>query len=166
MIIGAIASAGGGLSAATLGSWTPDWSFSTPPVLRAGAGWFGTLDVWGGALVGKYFPSISEFTANIATALIYSTTTGHPAFSFVRSYSTLVLSSPYLSMAWKPHPDSDFPPLSTLQAKSLATAVLSVLFAVRVLDTHWLIPVVPPTNIVTPSGGSGKKSHKKKEKAQ
>ncbi|KAF9474648.1 hypothetical protein BDN70DRAFT_884577 [Pholiota conissans] len=149
MIIGAIASAGGGLSAATLGSWTPNWSLSTPPVLRPGAGWSGTLDVWGGALV----------------ALIYSSTTGHPAFSSLRRYVTLILSSPYLSMAWKPHADSDFPPLSTLQAKSLATAVLGIFFAARVVNTHWLIPV----NVVVPStSGSGvKKSSKKKaEKMQ
>ncbi len=29
-----------------------DMGLRTPPVLRAGAGWTGTLDIWGGALVG------------------------------------------------------------------------------------------------------------------
>ncbi|KAF8192925.1 hypothetical protein BJ912DRAFT_249835 [Pholiota molesta] len=152
MIIGAIASAGGGLSAATVGAWTPDWSFNTPPIFRSGAGWSGTLDVWGGALV----------------ALIYSSTTGHPAFSTLRRYITLLLSSPYLSMAWKPHPDSDFPPLSALEAKSLATAVLGILFAVRVLNTHWLIPVTTQAASSTASAkapvssaGSVKKTKKK-----
>lgn len=56
LILGALASAGGGLSAATLSTWTPNWSFRTPPVLQRGAGAFGTLDVWGGALVGAYSP--------------------------------------------------------------------------------------------------------------
>jgi hypothetical protein len=53
LIIGAIASAGGGLSAGTLNAWSANWAFSTPPILRAGAGWTGTLDVWGGAFVGE-----------------------------------------------------------------------------------------------------------------
>lgn len=52
MLIGAIVSAGGGLSAGTVSAWSANWVFSTPPVLRAGAGWAGTLDIWGGALVG------------------------------------------------------------------------------------------------------------------
>lgn len=54
LIIGGIVSSGGGLTVATLSAWTPNWTLSTPPVLRAGAGWVGTLDVWGGALVGEY----------------------------------------------------------------------------------------------------------------
>jgi len=53
LIVGAVVSAGGGLAAGTLGAWTPNWTLSTPPILRAGAGWAGTLDVWGGALVGQ-----------------------------------------------------------------------------------------------------------------
>jgi hypothetical protein len=52
MLLGAMVSAGGGFLVSTLGAWNADWTFSTPPILRAGAGWFGTLDVWGGALVG------------------------------------------------------------------------------------------------------------------
>ena len=55
MIIGALASAGGGLSAGTLGTWTNQWNFSTPPVLRAGVGLWGSLDVWGGSLVGMIY---------------------------------------------------------------------------------------------------------------
>ncbi|KDR79198.1 hypothetical protein GALMADRAFT_63297 [Galerina marginata CBS 339.88] len=53
LLVGAIVSCGGGLSAGTFSAWSPNWSFSTPPVLRAGAGWAGTLDVWGGAFVGQ-----------------------------------------------------------------------------------------------------------------
>jgi len=61
MLLGAIVSAGGGFLASTLGAWNADWAFSTPPVLRAGAGWFGTIDIWGGALVGQFSVSISAF---------------------------------------------------------------------------------------------------------
>ena len=53
LIVGAVVSSGGGLSTGTLDAWTPNWTPSTPPILRAGAGWAGTLDVWGGALVGQ-----------------------------------------------------------------------------------------------------------------
>ncbi|KAF8347555.1 hypothetical protein F5887DRAFT_956305 [Amanita rubescens] len=65
MLLGAIASAGGGLSAATLKTWTPEWSLGTPPVLKEGAGIWGTVDVWGGALV----------------ALVYGIVTSHHAYS-------------------------------------------------------------------------------------
>ncbi|KAF8960697.1 hypothetical protein BDZ97DRAFT_1665389 [Flammula alnicola] len=146
MLLGAIVSAGGGLSASTVGAWTPNWSFSTPPVLRAGAGWAGTLDLWGGALV----------------ALIYSSTTGHHAFSSLHTYTTLILSSPLLSVTRKPHADSDFPPLSALGAKSLATAVLGLLFAARVIKVHWLAPSTPvATPNIAPGSGASKKGKKK-----
>jgi hypothetical protein len=52
MIIGALASSGGGLAAGTLGAWTNQWAVSTPPVLRTGVGMWGSLDVWGGSVVG------------------------------------------------------------------------------------------------------------------
>lgn len=55
MIIGALASAGGGTIAGTLGTWKSQWGFSTPPVLRAGVGLWGSLDVWGGSLVGMIY---------------------------------------------------------------------------------------------------------------
>ncbi|KAF9562052.1 hypothetical protein CPC08DRAFT_706933 [Agrocybe pediades] len=143
LLIGAIASSGGGLSASTLSTWAPNWSFSTPPVLRAGAGWVGTLDVWGGALV----------------ALIYSSATGHPAFASVRTYATLLLSSPLVSLTRKPHADSDFPPLDALGAKSLATAVLGVFFAARVLKTHWLGSQDPPATAQVAKKTPKKKSY-------
>ncbi|KAF9530699.1 hypothetical protein CPB83DRAFT_154790 [Crepidotus variabilis] len=53
LITGAIASAAGGVSVGTIGGFTSNWTFGTPPFLRAGAGWAGTLDLWGGALVGN-----------------------------------------------------------------------------------------------------------------
>jgi len=76
-------------------------------------------------------------------ALIYSSTTNHPAFSSLHTYTTLLLSSPLLSGTRKPHADSDFPPLDALAAKSLATVVLGVFFAARVFKTHWLAPQAP-----------------------
>ncbi|KAH8823168.1 hypothetical protein DL96DRAFT_1616846 [Flagelloscypha sp. PMI_526] len=65
IIIGAVASAGGGVTAGTLSTWTPNWSLGTPVFLRNGAGFYGSLDVWAGSLI----------------AVIYSTLTGHPAFA-------------------------------------------------------------------------------------
>ncbi|KAF9049325.1 hypothetical protein BDZ89DRAFT_1057678 [Hymenopellis radicata] len=64
IILGAVASAGGGVTAATLKTWTPEWSFGTPVFLRNGAGVIGSLDVWGGSLV----------------AVVFSMMTQHPAF--------------------------------------------------------------------------------------
>ena len=52
MLIGAIVSSGGGVIVGTISGTTTNWTFSTPPFLRSGAGWDGTLDIWGGALVG------------------------------------------------------------------------------------------------------------------
>ncbi|KAF5310075.1 hypothetical protein D9619_010337 [Psilocybe cf. subviscida] len=152
LIIGAIASAGGGLSAGTLNAWSANWAFGTPPILRAGAGWVGTLDVWGGAFV----------------ALIYSSTTGHKAFAPLHRYTTLVLSSPPLSAARKPHADADFPPLTALGAKSLAAAVLSVLFAARVLKVHWLTPKAPAVqqHVKTRAVASTPLTKKSKKKLQ
>ncbi|KAJ6609819.1 hypothetical protein B0H10DRAFT_2062612 [Mycena sp. CBHHK59/15] len=69
-ILGAAASAGGGLLAATLSLWTADWRLSTPPPLHAGVwGLWSTLDIWAGGLV----------------AATYSTLTAHPAFLPLRS---------------------------------------------------------------------------------
>ncbi|KAK0207909.1 hypothetical protein DFS33DRAFT_392136 [Desarmillaria ectypa] len=67
IIIGAVVSCGGGASAATLKTWTSEWSFGTPVFLRSGVGFWGSLDVWSGSLV----------------AIVYSTMTFHPAFDEV-----------------------------------------------------------------------------------
>ncbi|KAK2459976.1 hypothetical protein APHAL10511_007982 [Amanita phalloides] len=106
MLLGAIASAGGGLSAATLKTWTPEWSVGTPPVLRQGVGIWGTLDVWGGALV----------------ALVYGISTSHYAFS---GYTDTLSFAPGTIA------------LSPLGAKALGAVVLTLLFGLRVLFTHW-----------------------------
>lgn len=49
-ILGAVASSGGGVTAATLGVFGPDWSFTTPVFLRSSV--LGTVDVWGGSFAG------------------------------------------------------------------------------------------------------------------
>ncbi|TFK36307.1 hypothetical protein BDQ12DRAFT_634386 [Crucibulum laeve] len=130
LILGALASAGGGLSAATLSTWTPNWTVGTPPILRAGAGLWGTLDVWGGALV----------------AFIYSSVTSPVFASF--SLASL-LSSPLFDAI--PLPESlkstsltDATPISPLGARALAATVFGVLFGLRVLKVHY-IPVITTT---------------------
>lgn len=168
MLLGAITSAGGGLAAGTFSLWSPNWTISTPPPLRVGAGWAGTLDLWGGALVGQCRLFIHFHFSNDALkpclALIYSSTTHHPAFTSLHTYTTLILSSHLLSGTRKPHADSDFPPLSSLEAKSLAGAVLGLLFAARVIKQHWLTAPVAqqmtskPTAATSPSKKIKKKT--------
>ncbi|KAJ7703288.1 hypothetical protein B0H17DRAFT_1042603 [Mycena rosella] len=69
-ILGAAASAGGGLLGGTLSLWTPNWQFSTPPPLRTGVwGIWSTLDIWAGGMV----------------ASTYSVLTAHPAFLPIRA---------------------------------------------------------------------------------
>ncbi|KAF7321355.1 hypothetical protein MKEN_00655700 [Mycena kentingensis (nom. inval.)] len=64
-ILGAVASAGGGLLGTTLSVWTESWQLSTPPPLRAGVwGLWSTLDIWAGGVV----------------AVVYGILTAHPAF--------------------------------------------------------------------------------------
>jgi hypothetical protein len=74
-----------------------------------------------------------------------------------------VFSSPVLPSPRKPHADSDFPPLNTLGAKSIAAAVLGIFFAARVIHTHWLKPAVSSPKVVSVVGVSntGKKPKKK-----
>ena len=75
MLLGAIVSVGGGFLASTFGTWNADWTFSTPPILRAGAGWFGTLDLWSGALVGQHFDlylGIQSLTLTRLLKLLYT----------------------------------------------------------------------------------------------
>ncbi|KAF8210143.1 hypothetical protein K438DRAFT_1710737 [Mycena galopus ATCC 62051] len=70
-ILGAAASAGGGLLGGTLNLWTPNWHFSTPPPLRTGVwGVWSTLDIWAGGVV----------------ASTYGVLTAHPAFLPLRAY--------------------------------------------------------------------------------
>ena len=38
------------MTAASIQAWRPNWSWSTPPVLKGG--WLATADIWGGMLAG------------------------------------------------------------------------------------------------------------------
>ncbi|KAJ7084301.1 hypothetical protein B0H15DRAFT_848566 [Mycena belliarum] len=72
-ILGAAASASGGLLGGTLSLWTPNWQFSTPPPLRTGVwGLWSTLDIWAGG----------------AVASLYGVLTAHPAFLPLRASVT------------------------------------------------------------------------------
>lgn len=48
LLLGAVASAGGGVAAGTLGVWEHDWRFRRPTFLNGGI--IATLDLWGGSL--------------------------------------------------------------------------------------------------------------------
>ncbi|TFK60858.1 hypothetical protein BDN72DRAFT_965489 [Pluteus cervinus] len=114
LILGAIASGGGGTTAATINAWNPQWSFNTPVFLRDGVGWLGTLDLWGGALA----------------AIIYSSLTSHPAFTpFTHGFLSYMAVLPFT-------PDL-LPSLSALGAKAVAALVFMILFATRVYLRHW-----------------------------
>ena len=102
----------------------------------------------------------SNSLSSNSEAFIYSTTTGHPAFSSFSNYVSLLFSSPLLPIPRKPHADSDFPPLNALGAKSIAAAVLGIFFAARVIHMHWLTPNVSPPKVVG-VGSAGKKPKKK-----
>lgn len=116
MIIGGIASSGGGLTAATLSTWTPSWSFSTPLLFRAETGIWGSLDTWAGSLV----------------AAVYGFVTGHEAFSGVADAleTAGLISAEGIKM-------------DALQAQALVTAILTVLFGVRAWKVHWATDAVP-----------------------
>ncbi|KAG6806854.1 hypothetical protein H0H92_009835 [Tricholoma furcatifolium] len=122
LIIGAFASASGGLSASTLGTWTPSWALSTPPVLRAptltALAW-GSMDIWGGALV----------------AAVHGTLSGNKAFGGVAQVMK--------AYGWR------MVVRSNTEAKALAAAVLSVCFAARVYRTHWAAQAQAPAKAQT-----------------
>jgi hypothetical protein len=116
MIIGALASSGGGITAATLSTWSPSWSFSTPSLFRAGTGLWGSVDFWGGALV----------------AAIYGVATRHQAFSDL----VFILDRAGLMSAKGTAMDS-------LQAQVLAAKVLNALFGIRAWRVHWAAKIAP-----------------------
>ncbi|KAG5650784.1 hypothetical protein H0H81_011067 [Sphagnurus paluster] len=120
LIIGALASAGGGLSASTLSTWAPTWSFSTPPVLRAStlsAFLWGSMDIWGGALV----------------AAVHGVASGAQAFHGAQALVLPMLGNAKLVGE---------PLLAPLEAKALAAGTLAVCFGARAYKLHWAAP--PP----------------------
>ena len=112
LIIGALAASGGSLAASTFSTWSTNWSFSTPPVLRAPtlpAFLLASMDVWGGALA----------------AAVYGTVTGHPAFKPLRQ-SELVISLTGGSFKW-----------TEVEARALCAIILTICSSVRVYKLHW-----------------------------
>jgi hypothetical protein len=107
------------MTAATLSTWTPSWSFSTPPLFRAGTGIWGSVDFWGGSL----------------TAAIYGFVTGHEAFSDIAA--ALDRAGLISTEGMKTDP---------LQAQALVAAVLTVLFGVRVWKVHWAAADAVPSD--------------------
>ncbi|KAJ3879941.1 hypothetical protein F5051DRAFT_182418 [Lentinula edodes] len=117
-ILGCTASAGGGVTAASLGVWNPNWGSGgfTPVFLRKGPrsplkSALSTLDVWGGGLV----------------AVIYGLSTFHAAFRPLISDLT-----PY-AYAFALVDMQAVKPFSSSDGKCLAAAVLIVLFGTRAL---------------------------------
>ncbi|KAJ3988623.1 hypothetical protein F5890DRAFT_1490927 [Lentinula detonsa] len=117
-ILGCTASAGGGVTAATLGVWSPNWGSGgfTPTFLRKGPrsplrNALSTLDIWGGGLA----------------AIVYGLSTSHTAF-----HPLLSVLSPYI-YAFALVDMHDVKPCSPLEGKSLAAAVLVALFGIRAL---------------------------------
>jgi len=143
MIIGALASAGGGMTAGTLGTWKSQWGFNTPPVLRAGVGIWGSLDVWGGSLVGMIYllaPLLFFVTQPDHTAIVYGVATNHPAF---QNLIPMLIRVPLLSQIIQlAHLFSDpsvqgLIPLEPAEARALGSFVLTLLFGLRVYNVHW-----------------------------
>jgi len=127
IILGAIASGGGGTTAGTLTTWASTWAFVTPAPLREGAGWTGTLDLWGGSLVGEHYHYRNQHAFICFSAIIYSTATQHPAF--VGQSSEV---APLALSVW---------PMKTPFDPSSAAAggctLLAILFAIRAYTNHW-----------------------------
>ncbi|RDB19172.1 hypothetical protein Hypma_014221 [Hypsizygus marmoreus] len=120
LIIGALASSGGGISASTLSTWSQNWSFSTPPILRAPtlvAFWWASMDVWGGALV----------------AAVHGTMMGHEAFWSVRE----LIGGLGVERLFGIGKDGNGLALEPVDAKAFCAATLTFCFGLRVYKVHW-----------------------------
>ncbi|KAF9451569.1 hypothetical protein P691DRAFT_662872 [Macrolepiota fuliginosa MF-IS2] len=165
MILGALASSGGGLAAGTLGAWTSQWGMSTPPVFRAGVGLWGSLDVWGGAYIGLSFLAfvICDFVLTLRcvcvyyVALVYGVAMNHPAF---KNFLPTVLSLPVVShIVEAVYPGQVYalakPAFGPVEARALGGVILTLLFGLRAYYTHWAGASAAKAT------GAGKKSGKK-----
>ncbi|KAG5334208.1 hypothetical protein E4T56_gene8148 [Termitomyces sp. T112] len=113
LLIGALASSGGTLTASTLSTWSATWSLTTPPILRAPtllAFVLGSMDVWGGALV----------------AAVYGVASGREEFKGVRGALGALGSKDVKE--WR---------MEDLEARAVAAGLLAVCFGVRVYWMHW-----------------------------
>ncbi|KAL0574706.1 hypothetical protein V5O48_007264 [Marasmius crinis-equi] len=75
LIIGAVSSAGGGVSAGTLATWTSQWAFSTPVFLRSAAAFAGVLPSF------TLIPVLSPLGARALCTIVLSAMFGFRAIS-------------------------------------------------------------------------------------
>jgi len=98
LLIGAVASAGGGVTAATFGVWTSEWNFGTPVVLKSG--WVESVDVWGGIIAAFTYGLLTTSHPTYQYFLHFLSITSHPGPVLTalgaRSTATIVLASIFL----------------------------------------------------------------------
>jgi len=98
LLIGAVASAGGGVTAATFGVWTSEWNFGTPVVLKSG--WVESVDVWGGIIAAFTYGLLTTSHPTYQYLLHFLSITSHPGPVLTalgaRSTATIVLASIFL----------------------------------------------------------------------
>ncbi|RXW12220.1 hypothetical protein EST38_g13632 [Candolleomyces aberdarensis] len=139
LLLGALASASGGISLATFSLFSPEWRFSTPPILNAGL--WSSADVWGGALAALLFGASTH-------SQIFTLPTLDPS-ELGRAYFPLnlvpggLLKLFFRSSLSSSSKSSDFhllasSPVSIQHGKALAAIALMTVFGSRVLYTHWL----------------------------
>ena len=117
LIIGAISSAGGSSTAATLGVWSPQWSLTTPPFLVR-TGHVETLDIWSGALI----------------AAIYGCLMGlHPSYAPYARYLSGKGDAYVAGTAL----------MTAMEARSTCVVVLASLYVYRVYRVHWQAKSAP-----------------------
>jgi len=117
LFVGAVVSAGGGATAATLGVWNIEWAFRAPPLLRGGI--VDTLDIWSGSLAAAIYGCLMGY---------------HSAYEpYARWLSGL--GGKYVAGT---------PLMSPLEARSVATVVLALLYAVKAYKVHYATPRVAP----------------------
>lgn len=122
LLIGAVASAGGSVTASTLGVWNQEWSLRVPPFLRGGL--IDTLDLWSGSLA----------------AAVYGCLLGlHPAYE---PYTRFLSGQGEKYVAGTPL-------MSPLEARSTTVLVLTALYAFRVYKTHYVERALPASAPVT-----------------
>ncbi|KAF8326868.1 uncharacterized protein EI90DRAFT_3069359 [Cantharellus anzutake] len=133
LLLGAVASAGGGVLAGTLNVFSAHWSFTTPPFLRSNTpsgSFLGTLDIWSGSVV----------------SLIYGFLIGsHPSYAPIQRF--LISNAPFLfgnidKDSWSAPllQGSAVQLMTPLEARSVSVIVLTLIYAYRVYAVHYRAP--------------------------
>jgi len=98
LLIGAVACAGGGATAATLGVWTSEWKFGTPVVLKSS--WVESVDVWGGVITAFIYGLLTASHPTYQYLLHTLSITSHPGPAVTalgaRSAATVILAIIFL----------------------------------------------------------------------